>query len=165
MRTTAWLKGAATATALVILTGASSPNAGYDPLETFAPLDLSQAVNVYRSSNGMPGPQYWQNKADYQIHASLDPTAKTLTATMQITYTNNSPDTLGSLWLQIEQNLYKPESRGYMSFGGDDLAVIVLDDLGGGFRQCIHLRLCQILARKEHVLVQSHAVSFVLADR
>lgn len=98
------------------LIAASSP--GYDPLETFAPLDLGQAVNVYRSSNGLPGPQYWQNKADYQIHASLDPAAKTLSATMQITYTNNSPDTLDVLWLQVEQNLYKPDSRGYMSFGG-----------------------------------------------
>ena len=37
--------------------------------------------------------------------------------------------------------------------GLDDLALVVLDDLGGGFRQRIHLRLCQILARKEHVLV------------
>src|SRR5690242_9610276 len=118
MRTIARLQGAATAAALVVLTGASATNAGYDPLETFAPLDLGQAVNVYRSANGMPWPEYWQNKADYQIHASLDPAAKTLSATMQITYTNNSPDTLEVLWLQVEQNLYKPDSRGYMSFGG-----------------------------------------------
>ena len=118
MATTRWLTGAAAAAMMVMLTGATTPDAGYDPLETFAPLDLHQPVNVYRSSNGMPGPQYWQNKADYQIHASLDPAAKTLTATMQITYTNNSPDTLDVLWLQLEQNLYKADSRGYMSFGG-----------------------------------------------
>ena len=116
MRATSWLKGAAMAAALVVLTGASAP--GYDPLETFAPLDFHQPVNVYRSANGMPGPHYWQNKADYQIHASLDPAAKTLTGTVQITYTNNSPDTLDLLWLLVEQNLYKPTSRGYMSFGG-----------------------------------------------
>jgi hypothetical protein len=116
MRTN-WLKGAAMAGALVALTGANSPP-GYDPLETFAPLDLGQAVNVYRSASGVPGPQYWQNKADYQIHASLDTKAKTLTGTVQITYTNNSPDTLDVLWLLVEQNLYKPTSRGYMSFGG-----------------------------------------------
>ena len=45
------------------------------------------------------------------------------------------------------------------------LAGIVFDDLGGGFRQCIHLRLCQILARKEDVLVQSHSFFSLLADR
>jgi hypothetical protein len=116
MRTN-WLKGAAMAGALVALTGANSPP-GYDPLETFAPLDLGQAVNVYRSASGVPGPQYWQNKADYQIHASLDTKARTLTGTVQITYTNNSPDTLDVLWLQIEQNAYKTESRGHLSSGG-----------------------------------------------
>ena len=118
MRTTDWLKGAAMATALVALTGASAPKSGYDPAETFAPLDLGQGVNVYRSSSGVPGPQYWQNKADYQIHTTLDPAAKTLTATEQITYTNNSPDALDVLWLQIEQNAYKTESRGHLSSGG-----------------------------------------------
>ena len=51
------------------------------------------------------------------------------------------------------------------ALGLDDLALVIRHDLGSGFRQCVHLRLCQILARKEHVLVQSHAVSFVLADR
>jgi hypothetical protein len=111
-----WLKGAAVAAALVVLTGASAP--GYDPAETFAPIDFHQPVNVYRSANGMPGPQYWQNRADYQIHARLDTQAKTLTGTAQITYTNNSPDTLEVLWLQIDQNLYKPESRGTLAAGG-----------------------------------------------
>jgi len=115
---TEWLKGAAMAVAVAALTGASSPDSGYDPLETFAPLDLGQPVNVYRSANGMPGPQYWQNKADYQIRATLDPATKTLSATMQITYTNNSPDTLDVLWLLVEQNLYKPDSRGYLAQGG-----------------------------------------------
>jgi hypothetical protein len=111
-----WLKGAAVAAALVVLTGASAP--GYDPAETFAPVDFHQPVNVYRSANGMPGPQYWQNRADYQIHARLDTQAKTLTGTAQISYTNNSPDTLEVLWLQIDQNLYKPESRGTLAAGG-----------------------------------------------
>ncbi|GAA4760973.1 M1 family metallopeptidase [Stakelama sediminis] len=102
--------------ALAALTGASDP--GYNPRETFAPLHFDQAVNVYRSSNGLPGPKYWQNRADYQIHAALDPTAKTLTGSETITYTNNSPDTLEVLWLQLEQNLYKADSRGYMAAGG-----------------------------------------------
>jgi hypothetical protein len=74
---------------------------------------MQQAVNVYRSSNGLPGPQYWQNRADYQIHATLKPdaTAPTLRGEEVITYTNNSPDELADLWLQLDQNLYQAGSR------------------------------------------------------
>jgi hypothetical protein len=64
----------------------------YDPRLTFAPLTLPNAVNSYRSSNGAPGPAYWQNEADYEMHAEIDPAAKTLKNNETITYTNNSPD-------------------------------------------------------------------------
>ena len=53
----------------------TSPAAGsatYDPRVTFAPLTLPDPVNAYRSSNGAPGPAYWQNEADYEMHATLD---------------------------------------------------------------------------------------------
>ena len=66
----------------------------YDPRVTFAPLTLPDPVNVYRSSNGAPGPNYWQNQADYDLHAELDTEGKRLKATETITYTNNSPDLL-----------------------------------------------------------------------
>ena len=93
-----------------------APLPPYNPLQTFAPLTLPDPVNVYRSSNGAPGPQYWQNRADYTIHASIDTTTKTLTGSEVITYTNNSPDTLTSLWLNLEQNLYRKDSRGKAFF-------------------------------------------------
>ena len=51
----------------------------YQPSQTFAPLSFPDAVNRYRSANGAPGPDYWQNRADYEIHAALDPAAKTIT--------------------------------------------------------------------------------------
>jgi len=84
----------------------------YQPRETFAPFDMGQPVNGYRSANGLPGPAYWQNRADYAIHATLDETGPTLRATAEIAYTNNSPDTLDVLWLQLDQNLYRADSRG-----------------------------------------------------
>ena len=87
------------------------PSTSYNPLKTFAPLTLPDPVNVYRSSNGAPGPQYWQNRADYTLHATIDTITKTLTATEVISYTNNSPDTLTYLWLNLEQNLYRKDSR------------------------------------------------------
>ena len=84
----------------------------YNPQETFAKLTLPQPVNAYRSANGAPGPAYWQNRADYTIHAHLLPETKELSATEIVTYTNNSPDTLDCLWLALEQNRYEKTSRG-----------------------------------------------------
>jgi len=83
----------------------------YNPLETFAPLTLPQPVNRYRSASGAPGPDYWQNHADYEIHAQLDTANKQLSATEIITYTNRSPDTLTSLWIQLDQNVYRRDAR------------------------------------------------------
>ncbi|MDQ2877461.1 MAG: M1 family metallopeptidase [Pseudomonadota bacterium] len=101
---------------LIALIGAAP--AAYDPRETFAPFDMKSAVNVYRGESGLPGPQYWQNRADYAIHASLDPVAHAISATIAITYTNNSPTTLDVLWLQLDQNIYKPGSRAAAARGG-----------------------------------------------
>jgi len=85
--------------------------ANYNPLETFAPLTLPQPVNRYRSGSGAPGPDYWQNRADYEIHAQLDPADKQLSAREIITYTNRSPDSLTSLWIQLDQNVYRRDAR------------------------------------------------------
>lgn len=107
----------------LILTGlllaAAPASAQYDPQATFAPFEMGQAVNAYRSSNGLPGPQYWQNRADYTIHATLNPdqTAPSLSGDEIITYTNNSPDTLGQLWVQLDQNVYRPDSRSNLANG------------------------------------------------
>ena len=83
----------------------------FDPRVTFAPLSLPEPVNRYRSSNGAPGPDYWQNSADYEIHATLHPENKEISASELITYTNNSSDTLASLWIQLDQNSYRADAR------------------------------------------------------
>jgi hypothetical protein len=85
--------------------------ASYNPLQTFAPLTLPEPVNRYRSSNGAPGPDYWQNRADYELHANLDTARKELSATEIIAYTNHSPDALTSLWIQLDQNRYRTDAR------------------------------------------------------
>ena len=91
---------------------ATQPSAqGFDPRETFAPFAMPQSVNSYRSGSGRPGPQYWQNRADYQLHAWLDPVHHVLTGDEVITYTNHSPDALESLWIKLEQNIYRRDSR------------------------------------------------------
>ena len=100
----------------------------YDPRLTFAPLTLPDPVNAYRSSNGAPGPAYWQNEADYEMHADLDTTAKVLRNDEVITYTNNSPDALPSLWIHMEQNIYRKDSRAHIASGGQTRRRAVPDD-------------------------------------
>lgn len=67
----------------------------------------------------MPGPDYWQQRADYTIAASLDTGAARLTGSVQIRYTNNSPDTLRYVWVQVDQNLYRAGSKGSALFPAD----------------------------------------------
>jgi Peptidase family M1 domain len=72
--------------------------------------------NTIRTGSGAPGPDYWQQRADYVIRASLDTVAQRISGQERITYTNNSPDTLRYLWLQVEQNLFNSQSRGARLF-------------------------------------------------
>jgi hypothetical protein len=72
----------------------------------FAPLNLPNG-NIYRSGDGSPGPKYWQQHADYDIHGTLDTAAKAVRGEMTLRYTNNSPDTLRFVWFQVEQNAFK----------------------------------------------------------
>lgn len=75
--------------------------------------------NDYRDATGAPGPSYWQQRADYTIAAILDTAAKSLSGTVTVRYTNNSPDTLRFVWMQLEQNLFRPGSKGSGLFGSD----------------------------------------------
>lgn len=84
----------------------------YDAKEAFNPQFYPYPGNDYRSASGEPGPKYWQNKADYKINSTLDTAKHTVTATTEIVYTNNSPDNLKFLWLQLDQNIYRKDSRG-----------------------------------------------------
>ncbi|HEY1165919.1 MAG TPA: M1 family metallopeptidase [Chitinophaga sp.] len=84
---------------------------GYDQRAAFHPIFYTQNGNEYRSAGGAPGPKYWQNRADYTINVTLDTTRHRVSGSVLITYTNNSPDTLSFLWLQLDQNIYRADSR------------------------------------------------------
>ncbi len=71
--------------------------------------------NSYRSASGAPGPQYWQQKADYDIEVTLDDLTQSIKGSEVITYTNNSPDPLGYLWVQLDQNMRAADSDTYKS--------------------------------------------------
>lgn len=108
---------------------------------------------VYRNASGAPGPMYWQQRADYRIEVELDDEKQQLRGSEVITYTNNSPDVLDYLWLQLDQNRREKgslEERSAHSFvprrttlyGQNDFASLVdpsngfrlPDDFDGGFK-------------------------------
>ena len=76
---------------------------------------MNRAGNRYRSASGVPGPDYWQNEADYEIKATLDDEAHTLSGEITLSYTNNSPDELPFIWLYLEQNRFTENSRGTLT--------------------------------------------------
>ena len=108
--------------------GAGAPRAAadrpvFDPTgvgdtSIFAPLNLPTG-NVYRSGSGMPGPRYWQQRAEYDLHGTLDTAAKALRGEMTLRYTNNSPDTLRFIWFQVEQNAFADKSLNSFVFPPD----------------------------------------------
>ena len=82
----------------------------------FAQLDqMLPTPNVYRTASGAPGNAYWQQQADYIIRATLDENERTITGTEKITYSNNSPDSLKYLWLQLDQNQFRRDSISQLS--------------------------------------------------
>ena len=87
----------------------SSP--GYDPAALFAPGFYGDLHLATRSANGAPSPAYWQNRADYTLSVRLDTTHNEIEGSASIRYTNNSPDSLHTLWLYLDQQTYRADAR------------------------------------------------------
>lgn len=84
----------------------------YNYHDAFAPHFYTKNGTSTRSASGQPGVEYWQNRADYQITVKLNAATNEIIGTDEITYTNNSPDKLSFVWLNLDQNLFKNDSRG-----------------------------------------------------
>lgn len=78
--------------------------------EAFYAVNLP-AANAQRTADGRPGPGYWQNRADYDIHVSFDTAGRKLSGRVDIAYRNNSPAALEYIWLTVMQNRFKANSR------------------------------------------------------
>ncbi len=89
-----------------------------DPFNRLDRMDWPDASRV-RTADGRPGPDYWQQRADYDIVATLDTGRHTIKGHVSLVYTNNSPDTLRYVWMQLDQNLYRPGSAGSALFPED----------------------------------------------
>ena len=84
----------------------------YNYHDAFAPNFYTKNATETRSASGQPGAKYWQNKVDYNLTASLNENSNEIIGAAVISYTNNSPDKLGFLWMHLDQNLFKKNSRG-----------------------------------------------------
>ncbi len=81
--------------------------------DVFRQLDeILPTPNAYRTASGAPGNAYWQQQADYEIEATLDEDNQRIIASERITYSNNSPDTLPYIWVQLDQNRFRDDSIG-----------------------------------------------------
>jgi hypothetical protein len=90
----------------------AAPVSKYNYRDAFGPLFYNHNGNDFRAASGEPGARYWQNRADYQLTARLNDKTNEVIGTEVLTYTNNSPQKLGFLWMQLDQNLFKQDSRG-----------------------------------------------------
>ncbi|WP_448556703.1 M1 family metallopeptidase [Thalassotalea montiporae] len=91
----------------VVFSGAAiAKGAPFD--DKFRQLDeLLPTPNTYRTASGAPGHQYWQQEVDYEINITLDDATQRLMGSETLDYTNNSPDTLRYIWIQLDQNRMK----------------------------------------------------------
>jgi len=90
----------------------STVNSKYNYHDAFAPFFYTHNGNEYRAASGEPGPKYWQNKADYHLAVKLNEATNEISGTEILSYTNNSPQNLNFIWMQLDQNLFKDDARG-----------------------------------------------------
>ncbi|MDV6327257.1 M1 family metallopeptidase [Idiomarina sp. Sol25] len=110
----------ATATVCLTINQAATAQAFEDKFRQLND-DKFRSPNIYRTASGAPGHAYWQQEADYKIQVALDDENQSITAQSTIAYTNNSPDTLRYLWVQLDQNRFKKDSIGPQSQATGDL--------------------------------------------
>jgi len=90
----------------------NAPATKYDYHDLFAPFFYTKNGNDQRAATGEPGPGYWQNRAEYTIDVKLNEQTNEISGTELLTYTNNSPLKMNFIWMQLDQNLFKLDSRG-----------------------------------------------------
>ena len=90
----------------------AKPVNNYNYNEAFGNNFYTKNATDTRSASGKPGAKYWQNRADYSLSATLNDQTNEIIGSEILTYTNNSPDNLEFLWMHLDQNLFKKDSRG-----------------------------------------------------
>ncbi|MBK6930893.1 MAG: M1 family metallopeptidase [Saprospirales bacterium] len=80
--------------------------------DLYMPLNLQKAyTNQTRSSDGLPGPKYWQNRAEYRIDVSVDLPTRQVSGTAGIRYFNQSPDSLTMIRIKLAHDLWRKNAE------------------------------------------------------
>ncbi|MCD2424700.1 M1 family metallopeptidase [Niabella pedocola] len=88
----------------------------------YMPRNIQHAVEKgTRTTNGLPGTHYWQNRGVYVINATVNTAEKSVAGSEKITYFNNSPDSLKSVVIRFVNNIHKPEAPRAGQVPGDFL--------------------------------------------
>jgi len=118
-------------TALLSLMGAAHPG-GHYAKDPFRQIDeILPDPNEIRAANGAPGPEYWQQRADYKIKVVLDDEEQRISGSETITYTNNSSIALTYLWVQLDQNRFEQQALGHQAMEAPDFDSIGFRTLRG----------------------------------
>ncbi|OBX21403.1 MULTISPECIES: M1 family metallopeptidase [Bizionia] len=105
--------------------------------------DEFSTPNMFRTASGAPGPAYYQQQADYKMDLTLDDDKATISGFETITYTNNSPDQLKYIWVQLDQNMRAKDSQSPLIEGsgvapaqqaGSFASAYMTDGFDGGFK-------------------------------
>ena len=113
--------------------------------DKFRQLDeVFPSPNLVRPATGEPGPEYWQQRADYKIKIKLDEFNRSVAGSETIKYTNNSPLVLQYIWLQLDQNIFLKDSTSNLTrpWGGAETSIDFstirrqnfMDNFEGGFK-------------------------------
>jgi len=100
------------------------------PPDKFRQLDeLLPTPNSYRTASGAPGKDYWQQQADYEISVELDDEHQRIEGSEKITYTNNSPDALPYLWVQLDPSLFAADADSLLTATAPTLDGATFDEV------------------------------------
>ncbi|WP_316737299.1 M1 family metallopeptidase [Pedobacter aquatilis] len=105
-------------TAIFLLAGSLSNAQTQLPIE---PVFQKTYQKETRSMDGKPGKKYWQNTSNYNLKVNFNPTSRLLDGKVDVVYTNNSPDTLKTIWFKLYPNLYKKGIPRKSKFAESDL--------------------------------------------
>jgi hypothetical protein len=105
---------------------------------SFAQLPVARNIQASyqkgtRSTDGKPGKNYWQNSADYNLHINFSPDTRLVSGSVEISYINNSPDTLQQVWFKLYPNLYKTGTPRQSQIRPEDLGEgVIIDSMWQG---------------------------------
>ena len=129
-----------TVAAIMFLSAAAYAGERSDPFRQLE--EILPTPNAFRTASGAPGPEYWQQRADYVIEVELDDELQRIEGHESIRYYNLSPDPLNYLWLQLDQNRLNENSDNVVSAEAPDFdefpfnrmrTLVALKDFDGGF--------------------------------